>query len=418
MAAQDEAARTPPRDAGDGVARLVRWGCYSIALNVALAVLHGAVAAASGSLAVTTELIHNAVDLLSAVVVVLGLRLARHKAKAFPYGLYKVENLVAAGIAVMIFATAYEVARTAFLEPAADLQVDPWMLGSLAVSMAMPLVFSHFELRVARAANSPALIADAREYRVHAYTTGLALVALLFGWFDLPFDRIAALIIVAAIVKTGWDLLLDALRVLLDASLDAKSLREVGAIIAADPAVAELKWTMGRNAGRFRFVEAGVTLRAASLAKVETAVQRIEARVRAAIPQIERVLLHVEGRALLHEKIAVPLADDAGTISEHFGEAPCFAFVTMSRSSGAIEEQVIRPNRHRAEERAKGIRVAEWLVAEKVDRVFTPKPLEGKGPSYVFQDAGIEVQLTDASRLADLLARRTAGGAATKAGPP
>lgn len=382
--------------------RIVRWGWYSIAVNVALIAVHGVVAAVSGSLAVRAELIHNLVDVASAGAVLAGLKIATRKSRDFPYGLYKVENLVAAAIAVMLFLTAYEVVRGAFLGTPSALTVDAWMLVSLVVTLAVPLAFSHFELRAARAARSPALIADAREYRMHAYTTGLALAALLSAWLDFPLDRPAALVIVAVVVHTGWELLRDALRVLLDASLGADTLDEMRRTIEADPAVAEVKWLTGRNAGRYRFAEAGVALRVASLSLAEAAVQRIEQNVRVAIPQIERLLLHIEARTSTRVRYAVPLADRSGTISEHFGDAPCFAFVTVDPASGLVEEQTVRVNPCRSEERAKGIRVAEWLASAKVDRILVAKDLEGKGPAYVFRDAAIEVARTDKKRLVEL----------------
>jgi len=74
-----------------------RWGWYSVALNVVLASLHAVIAAASGSLAVAAEFVHNLIDLAAAVAVLAGLKLAARKSRAFPYGLYKVENLVALG---------------------------------------------------------------------------------------------------------------------------------------------------------------------------------------------------------------------------------------------------------------------------------------------------------------------------------
>lgn len=394
-----------PAPSSDGTdATIVRWGWYSIALNVLLIAWHGVIALASDSLAVAAELIHNTVDLATAAAVLVGLKLAMRRSKAFPYGLYKVENLVAAGLAIMIFVTAYEVVRNVMIGGSRPIVADPWMLASLVATTAMPLVFSHFEMRVARAANSPALLADAREYRVHAYTTGLAFAALLSARFDFPLDRVAALLIVVAVIRTGWDLLMDALRVLLDASLDGATLEQVRRAVESGPAVATVTWVTGRNAGRFRFVEAGVTLRVADLARAETAVQRIERSVRAAVPLVERVLVHVEARTSERERHAVPLADLAGTISAHFGEAPFFAFVTINRSAGRIEEQHIRANPCLAEERAKGLRVAEWLTAEKVDHVIVPRSLDGKGPAYVFREAGIAVHSTGARTLSKVFA--------------
>ena len=393
----------------DGIARVVRWGWYSLAVNVSLAAVHGMIAALSGSLAVTAELIHNVVDFVAAAAVLIGVRLATRKTNAFPYGLYKVENLVAAAIAIMVFFTAYEVAQEAIVGARPALHVDIWMLAAVIVSTAVPLVFSRFELRVARAANSPALIADALEYRTHAYTTGLAFVALLSAWLDRPLDRYAAVIIVAVIAKTGWDLLVDALRVLLDASLSAETLGEIRKIVEADPAVAEIRWMTGRNAGRFRFAEAGVALRLNDLAKAEAAVQRIEQDVRARVPQIERMLLHVEARAAGPLQLAVPLADQAGSLSEHLGEAPYFAFVTVDRTSNAVLEQRVRPNPHRAVEKRKGIEVAQWLVAEKVDLLLLKVDLGNRGPAYVLRDAGVDIRRTDRRTLADLLSAEFGG---------
>jgi predicted Fe-Mo cluster-binding NifX family protein len=282
--------------------------------------------------------------------------------------------------------------------------VDPWMLAGLVVATAIPLVFSRFELRAGREANSPSLIADAKEYRTHVFTTGIVFAALLAQWFNLPLDRIAALVIVVAIAKTGWELLSDGMRVLLDASLDADTILQIRDIIAAEPTVAELKWATGRNAGRFRFVEAEVALRVRDLEKAEAITRRIEEQIREAVPHVDRVLIHAEPMERTHLRYAVPLNDTVGALSEHFGEAPYFALVTVRLADGAVEEQQIVANPHGALEKAKGIRVAEWLVAQKVDVVLLKESLRGKGPVYVFGEAGVEMRETATTTLEEALA--------------
>ena len=127
--------------------KLERWGWYSVLVNVLLAGLHGLIAWVSGSLAVFAELVHNLIDLLGAVAVLLGIRLASRKSHAFPYGLYKVESLVAVGLAGLVLLTAYDIARDAVFAPAAQVQAQPWMFVLLILTTAVPLVFSHFELR-------------------------------------------------------------------------------------------------------------------------------------------------------------------------------------------------------------------------------------------------------------------------------
>jgi cation diffusion facilitator family transporter len=391
--------QTLPKSGPEKAVGVERWGWYSIGVNIVLAGINLGVALASGSLAVEAELIHNLVDLLSAIGVLIGLRLSTRKTKAFPYGLYKLENVIAVALSVMTFVTAYEIARDALLESPRQAVVDGWMLASVVVAAAIPLIFSHFELRAGKRVNSPALIADAREYRAHVFTTGVVFAALLAQWFDFPLDRIAALVVVVAIAKTGWEMLSDGMRVLLDASLDPDTLLEIRETILGDPAVSEVKWVTGRNAGRFRFVEAEAVLRVQDLDKAEAATRRVETEIRRRVPHIERVLIHTEPMARTHLRYAAPLVDPGGTLSEHFGEAPYFALIVVRLADGQVEAQQILTNPYQEEERAKGIRVAEWLVAQKVDVVLVKQSLQGKGPVYVFGDAGIELRQTDASTL-------------------
>lgn len=65
--------------------------------------------------------------------------------------------------------------------------------------------------------------------------------------------------------------------------------------------------------------------------------------------------------------------------------------IAMASGSLAVAAEMVH--------KAKGIRVAEWLVSLKVDRVVHKENLHGKGPEYVFANAGVEMRLTDADTL-------------------
>jgi predicted Fe-Mo cluster-binding NifX family protein len=67
----------------------------------------------------------------------------------------------------------------------------------------------------------------------------------------------------------------------------------------------------------------------------------------------------------------------------------------------AAQEVIANP--HRDVETAKGIRVAEWLVQQKVDQVFMKEDLSHKGPAYVFGQAGVITEKTAASQLVEIL---------------
>jgi predicted Fe-Mo cluster-binding NifX family protein len=272
------------------------------------------------------------------------------------------------------------------------------------LSALIPLAFSHFELRAGKAANSPSLIADAQEYRAHILSSGVVLISLIGSAFGLHLDQVAALLVVFFIARTGWGLLKDGMRVLLDASLDGETLAQVRQIIEDDPATVEVKTLTGRNSGRYRFLEAEVVLRVGSLKKAHAVSQRIELTIRSGVPYIERVLIHYEPLAREHMRYAFPLADSDGRLSEHFGEAPYFVLVVVRLSDGDVEKQEVVKNPHQEVSKAKGIRVAEWLVAQKIDRIMLKEGLQGKGPEYVFADAGVEMVLSKADTMRQALA--------------
>lgn len=386
------------------MASRVAWA--SIAVNIFLTLLNLAIAAASGSLAVAAEMVHNLVDLVASVAVLAGVKISERESRAFPYGLYKVENVVAVGVAILIFFTAYEIAKKAlFAEPEAT-TVSGWMLAGVALSAVIPLAFSVYEMRVGRELNSPSLMADAQEYRTHVFSSGVVFLALVGQMIGYPVDRYAALVIVVLIAKTGWELLADGMRVLLDASLDAETLDQVRAIIEAEPTVTEVRWVVGRNAGRYRFLEADLALRVDDLEKAHAVSQRLETAIREQVPHVERVLIHYEPQVRTHLRYAVPVADTGGTVSEHFGESPFFGLVAVRTADGMVERQEMLANPHQAVAKAKGIRVAEWLVGLKADVVLLREDVHGKGPAYVFADAGIETRLTQTATLAEAIAEQ------------
>jgi cation diffusion facilitator family transporter len=382
----------------------VAWA--SIAVNIFLSLLNLAIAAASGSLAVAAEMVHNLVDLAGSVAVLAGVKISERESRHFPYGLYKVENVVAVVVAILIFFTGYEIAKDAILAQGVPATVNGLILGGVALSAILPFAFSIYEMRAGRELNSPSLIAAAQEYRTHVLTSGMVFLALVGQLAGVRLDRYAALVIVVFIAKTGWELLSGGMRVLLDASLDADTLNQVRAIVEADPAVSEVRSLVGRNAGRYRFLEAEVALRVGDLKKAHAVSERIEKAIRAQVPHVERVLLHYEPRVRTYLRYAVPLADAAGAISEHFGEAPYFALVTVRIADGVVERQEVLSNPHTNVEKAKGIRVGEWLVGLKADVILLQEDVQGKGPAYVFADAGVETRLTKATTLTQALAEQ------------
>jgi len=369
-----------------------RAGFYSVGLNVFLVCLKLGLAAASGSLALAADAIHSLVDVLASLIVLVGLFIARRKSRSFPYGLYKVENVVSVVLSLLIFLAGYEIAREAWTQPQRQLGNIPLTLGGVALAMLVTFLFSRYERALSARTGSPSLDADSRHFSIDVLSSGVVFVAVLGSALGLPLDRIGAVVVVAFIVWAGWGLLVDGMRVLLDASLDRDTLDEVRRVIMSDRGVAELRSLTGRNSGRYRFLEVELTLRTHDLDKAHQISTRIEQAIQQSIPRVDKVLVHYEPQRKDVRRCALPLQSPQGLLSPHFGQAPYFAFVDLRTDNGQIINREVLANPYQSVEKQKGLRVAEFLIEHGVDSVVVAESLEGKGPSYAFADAGIEVR--------------------------
>ena len=135
------------------------------------------------------------------------------------------------------------------------------------------------------------------------------------------------------------------------------------------------------------------------LQKAHSISQRLEQTIKDTVPCVERVMIHYEPIIPTHLRCAFPLATPDGRLSVHFGKAPYMALITLRLADGAIEKREVIINPHCQEEKAKGIKLAEWLVSQKVDRVFIKESLQGKGPEYVFANAGVEMASSESDTL-------------------
>lgn len=370
-------------------------------LNLALVMVKGVLSVLSGSLAVTASAIDSGTDALASLVLYIGLKLSVRKTATFPLGLYKIENIISVLLALSIFFAGYEIARHIFISkpemPDISLPVIAWLF---ACTVAI-FLFGQYAFRVSRRTESPTLKAEARHRQTDSLSSLVVLASVIMSYFGLKFelfgisiDQMGAALVLFFVAHTGWELLSDGMRVLLDASIDFDTLDEVRKIMKRQPSVSQITSLVGRSAGRFRFLQGSVVLRTDDLQKAHRISNEIESEIRRQIPHVERVMIHYEPQTREYSRIAIPLADDRGKISAHFGDSPYFAVVLVRLADHRVEKKIIIENPHVRAEKAKGILVAEWLVDQNVDKVVLKSEVKHKGPGYVFSDAGVEIHLT------------------------
>jgi len=368
-----------------------RVAILAIGVNLVLFGLKYLFGELSGSIALKAEAFHSLSDVIASSTVFAGLIIARRKTRSFPYGLYKVENLVSVTVALAIFYAGYEIATEAIKGNASELQNLGITIASVVCAMVITYGFSRYEAAVGAEIESPSLIADARHIRVDMFANTVVLAGLISSLSGFNLDRIAAFIIVLFIAWAGGKILIDGVRVLLDASLDYATLSSAEKLILEEPQVTEIKNLIGRNSGRYKFIEANIVLKTHDFDEANFIAHRIEANIKQKIKNVDRVLIHFEPTQKEILVYAIPLKDaNHNQISPHFGEAPYFVLVKVrAKDKRAIEHQVIE-NPFTHVKQGKGILVAEFLNKNIIDVIVTRESFDGKGPFYVFSNAAVE----------------------------
>lgn len=389
-------------EAADREARgIKRVAAIAFLVSLLLAALKGWLAHISGSLALMADSLDSASDSVASFMVWVGLQIAVRKSRSFPYGLYKLENLMSLVVAVLILLAGAKIARDAFRSPAELPHVTWPLLGGVLAGVVICSLLAWYAWRVGRRTSSPTLIAEGKHRVVDVLSSTVVLCALVSNSFGFRVDRPAAVLVVVLILWAGFELLRDGMRVLLDASLDAETMGIIRSTLESHSGVEGITFLAGRNAGRYRFVETALTLRTHDLEKAHRISEEIEEAIRREVPHVKRVFIHVEPPKRESLLVAMPLAAAAGTLCIHFGEAPFYGFARVKVKTGEIERCEVVANPFASIPKGKGVRVAEWLVDHKVHVVLVKEALKGKGPGYVLENAGVEVRVTDVDMMSD-----------------
>ena len=281
----------------------------SIASNSILIALKLAAGAITGSIAILTEAIHSLIDLVASVIAFVSVRKADEPAdEEHPYGHEKVENLAATieGILILVGAAVIVYEATHRLAVGASVESLGVGIAVMGFSVLANLFVSGVLYRQARVHESPALEGDAAHLRTDALTSagvlfGLGLVQ--FTGID-AFDSITALVVAAAIVSAGINIIRRSSGVLVDETLpDAEMDRIEQAIAAArTPEVAGYHKLRARRAGRRRHIDFHVQYRSGtSLERAHELAHEMRDSIEAEVPQAE-VLIHVEPETSFRER--------------------------------------------------------------------------------------------------------------------
>lgn len=259
----------------------------------------------TGSLAILSEAMHSALDLVAAIITVF----AVHASDAPPdkkhnYGHGKIENLSALFEAALLLLTCfwiiYEAIERLFFKPV-HVESSVWAVIVIVVSIIIDYSRSRALLKAAKEHKSQALEADGIHFATDIWSSSVVLVSLgllyVADWLNIPWlekvDAIAGLAVAIIVIWVSVRLCMKTIHDLLD-TIQPETVNEIKNIIQSIDGVEKINRLRVRHAGSALFSD--VTIEVAPELSVEQSHQitiNIEQAIAATFDSSD-VVVHVE----------------------------------------------------------------------------------------------------------------------------
>ncbi|HSY75196.1 MAG TPA: cation diffusion facilitator family transporter [Dongiaceae bacterium] len=281
--------------------RSLRATFLGLAANVALTVAKFLAGVLGHSQALIADAVESLADIFSSIIVWRGLVVAETPPDDdHPYGHGKAEPLSAAIVSVMLLLAAAWIAFNALHElNEPRIAPSPWTLVILIIVIGVKETLFRFVLHESETVSSSAVETDAWHHRSDAITSSAAFIgisiSLIGGKGYEAADNWAAVAAAAVIAWNGWRLLRPAFNELMDRSPDRKLIEKIRAVAEKIPGVDGVEKCFVRKMGYQFFVD--MHLEVDPQMTVENAHRishEVKNQVRAEIPSVRDVLIHIE----------------------------------------------------------------------------------------------------------------------------
>lgn len=272
-----------------------------VVINVLLSVGKVIAGVVGHSAAMVADGVHSASDLVSDGVVLLSARIAKKGADAsHPYGHGKYETLATLFIAVALLAVALGIVADAIVGLSAPEPVAPTAIALMAaaVSIVSKEGLFRYTLRVGKAINAKAMMANAWHHRSDAVSSIAALLgigAAMLGW---PMaDSLAAIAVGFFLAKVGIEFLQDALKELTDSAdaIDREVRERIAHLVKAHPDVRSAHFLKARRMGPDIVVDVHVVVHPfLSVSEGHQIADQVQIDLTNAVRSITEVLVHVD----------------------------------------------------------------------------------------------------------------------------
>lgn len=181
--------------------------------NIVMALAKILIGVMASSIAIISEGMNNSADVLSAVITLIGTKLAgKHPDEEHPFGYGRIEYLVSLIISVLILVTGVEMLSSSvkLIFHPEELKISYLALAIVAGSAVVKFALGMYTIKMGKKADSNALIGVGVDSRNDSFASIITIISsLAFLLFHVSLDAYAGILISVLILKAGLELLKD-----------------------------------------------------------------------------------------------------------------------------------------------------------------------------------------------------------------
>ena len=210
----------------------------TIMMNCLLSLVKLVAGFVSNSKAIISDGIHSLGDVITIIVVMIGIRLSSYKEdKKYPYGHERIENIVAIILSGVLFVLGIGIGIDGIEQIISKSYVNVVIVGNIGIFAAVISIFTKewlfwYTRNVAKKIKSGALMAEAWHHRTDVMASIGSLVGVVFSKMGYPIvDSIASIVICLFILKTSISIFMDSVNGLIDRACSDDILDKVKEIV-------------------------------------------------------------------------------------------------------------------------------------------------------------------------------------------
>lgn len=270
----------------------------SIIVNVILTIVKFLAGIFSHSQAMISDSVHSLSDILSTVVVIVGVKISSKKAdETHPYGHDRFECVATIILAIMLLWTGLGIGLFGFKSIINGSYSKPGMfsLYSAILSIITKEAMYWYTYIVAKKIKSDALVADAWHHRSDALSSIGSMIGIIgarMGYLYL--DSVASIVISIFIMKVAIDIFKNSIDKMVDKSCDNETINRINELISSNKNIIQVDELRTRQFGSTAYVDIDVSVDGnLSFETAHNIAEDLHHSVEENIPIVKHCMVHV-----------------------------------------------------------------------------------------------------------------------------